>query len=706
VTVSDLQANQPDPLPVIDCDTEEASPALPDEPSPPNYRRRFVAVSAMAAGLVTIPYLWILWFLWGSPNFLRDTPYEGNFYDLQARAMMSGHLSLPNGSLGIEGFFHGGHEYTYFGIFPSIVRMPILLVGHLDGQLTAPALLSTWLITALVVPLLLWRIRGFVRGPAVLGWSEAVAYGVLVAACLGGTVLMQLAANPFVFSEDLAWSVCLALVGFFLLLGILERPTKRQTWLALLVVLAANLNRVTTGWALAGAAILIAAYFALGLGGDEKRRWALRVLAIGLVPLAVASAVNYAKFGMLFGVSNYAQDFTRVNAYRRRFLAANHNSESGTIFIPTALLTYLRPDGVHLSALFPFVTFPTAPPTALGGVLFDRLYRTASVPASMPLAFLLSCWGMVTTFRPRSVGRAHLLRIILLAAAGTGGLLFGWGYIADRYLADFVPFFVLAAAVGMADVWRRLEGRSRVIRRSVLAVIALLGAFSVVASIGIAIVPNEEWTTSQTLHFVQAQKAIADATGVSMRPAVHRGTSLPTWAPAGQLFVVGSCAGLYVSNGERYGTVPKQQYTRTTWMPVEWGTPFLHAFTVRFGPAPRSTTTELVSAGPDTFSISSRPSGSPGMVDVVFVIATRHGILPSLDLPVAVGSQHRVDVVADTAKHLAEVSMDGTVEVSGTLTSSGPIEGHVPSEASTRSRSPMTISVLPSDAPLCRSLAG
>ena len=46
-----------------------------------------------------------------------------NFYDLQARAMLAGRLYLPNGSIGIEAFIHDGHQYTYFGLFPSLLRL-------------------------------------------------------------------------------------------------------------------------------------------------------------------------------------------------------------------------------------------------------------------------------------------------------------------------------------------------------------------------------------------------------------------------------------------------------------------------------------------------------------------------------------------------------------------------------------------------------
>ncbi len=125
--------------------------------------------------------------------------------------------------------------------------------------------------------------------------------------------------------------------------------------------------------------------------------------------------MNYAKFGVPFGVSNFDQVWTHVNAYRRKFLAANHNAEEGTIFVPTNFVTYLRPDGLGLSRVFPFVTLPASPPTALNGVLFDRLYRTASLPASTPLLFLLSIWGLVTAFRPKALGKVARTRLLLLA---------------------------------------------------------------------------------------------------------------------------------------------------------------------------------------------------------------------------------------------------------------------------------------------------
>ena len=40
--------------------------------------------------------------------------------------MEHGHLYISKTVLQIEGFKHAGHYYTYFGILPSLLRIPIL----------------------------------------------------------------------------------------------------------------------------------------------------------------------------------------------------------------------------------------------------------------------------------------------------------------------------------------------------------------------------------------------------------------------------------------------------------------------------------------------------------------------------------------------------------------------------------------------------
>ncbi len=700
------------------------APAEPKASESAGGRHRFVVAVVLGQILVGLPYLWVISTTWGHTNFFRKTNYEDNFYDLQARAMFHGHLWVANGSLGIEGWIHGGREYTYFGLFPSIIRMPILLfTSAADSKLTALSILVSWLATGVFCSLLLWRLRVVVRGDVVVRWTEALSYGALVATVVGGSVLVYLAAVPYVFNEDLAWSVALTVASLFALLGVLEHPTKWRVLGAGVLVFCANMDRTTTGWACAGAAVLIALWLRSGRGGDENRGWFVPVLLVGLIPFAANCAVDWLKFGTPIGLPVTDQVWSHVNAHRQYFLKVNHNSEVGAVFAPADALAYLRPDGIHFTSVFPYVGLPSLPPRSLFGVVFDRRYRTASVTDSMPLLFLLSCWGIVAAFRRQPRGGASLTRLLLICSAGAGGALLLWGYIANRYLADFVPFLALASMVGLVDLWRRAGGRAerraarRAMRRpdarrrprrygSLLAVVVLLGAvISVAFNFAIAIAPNSEWSSVQTLRFVKAQNAISDVTGHPIASSVRTGSSLPELAPANELYIVGQCEGLYISTGEDVSSVPAQEYQRQTWMNVQEGPAFEHTVKITFGPAlAKGASVPLVRAGPSTIYLTTSKTSLPGYLFVAFGEQDPHYSIASLSEVVAVGSTHSVTIVTDTATHVAQVVMNNIALLTNPMVGGSPGVVIAP-PTSTASPGYRIVNTTPANPPaLCRSL--
>ena len=99
------------------------------------------------------------------------------------------------------------------------------------------------MMTGLFSSLMLWRLRIITRGRAVLGRAEAASFGVLVATIMGGSVIVYLAATPFVFNEDFAWSIPLTVGSLFALLGVMERPSTGRVWASGVLILLANLNR-------------------------------------------------------------------------------------------------------------------------------------------------------------------------------------------------------------------------------------------------------------------------------------------------------------------------------------------------------------------------------------------------------------------------------------------------------------------------------
>ncbi len=498
-------------------------------------------------------------------------PYD-NFYDLQARAMFHGHFNIAPGNMGIEAFVHDGKQYTYFGIFPSLLRMPILLVtSSLDRKLTAPSILLAWMMTALASSLMLWRLRILMRGEAIVGRAEAASYGALLATIMGGSVILYLSATPFVYNEDFAWSVPLMLGSLYALLGVMERPTWRGVLASGVLVLFANMNRTPAGYACVVVAFMVAGWFALGRKGTENRRWAVPLVAVAVIPFLVSCAVTYAKFGIPIGLPMADQVWATVNAHRRDFLAANGGKAFSFAFLPSTLWAYLEPFGLHLTSLFPFITPPTAPAAWRAGAVMDQTYPTASIPATMPLLFLLSCWGVFSAFRRKTVGQIRLSRIIVFGAAlSTAGVLL-WGYISERYMADFMPLLIVASAIGLIDIWRRVADRPRRVRRRVLAVTVVLAAYCVVANLAIASGPLPQWTAVQNHRFVSAEKALSLD---SLASTVWHRSSLPHWAPAGQLIAVNGCTGLYMSSGNTLKDVPGQQIEHYTWQPIEQSSSF------------------------------------------------------------------------------------------------------------------------------------
>jgi hypothetical protein len=164
------------------------------------------------------------------------------------------------------------------------------------------------------------------------------------------------------------------------------------------------------------------------------------------------------------------------------------------------------------------------------------------------------------------------MRIPLLAAlAGAAGVAV-WGYLAPRYIGDFLPFLIIASFVGLVDLWRRLGGRSRKLRLSLLGAVIVLGVYGIVANVASASTPNNDWNRAQTLHYVEAQKSLSDSTGNPIVGNIQRGSALPLWAPADKLFIVGDCQALYVSNGMDYShNSPQQAYEHAGWMAVQYG---------------------------------------------------------------------------------------------------------------------------------------
>ncbi|MGH9028091.1 MAG: hypothetical protein ACRDV4_00515 [Acidimicrobiales bacterium] len=711
--------------------------------------RRFTISTLVGSFIGGLIFAWVLFDLFSEKFLFLRQEANDNFYDVQARAILHGHLWLSEVTLGVEGFKHDGHYYTYFGILPSLLRIPFILADPgLSGRLTAPFMFGALVITVLFSAMLLWRVRILVRGTAPLGRAEAFSYGALMTVIAGGSVLVLLASTPWVYNEDLIWSVAATLGSLFALLGILERPSWGRVLLAGALIFAANLDRLPTAYACVGGGILVAAWLALGRGGEDHRRLAILLLALTAVGLAASFAVNWLKFGVPFGLPLWDQVWTHVNAHRREYLRVIGGSGFSIRFLPTTLWTYLQPFGIRVQTVFPYVTLPATPPEVLGlgNPFFEQIYRTASIPASMPLQFLLACWGTVASFLPGASQKAKLLRIPLVAGAAAFGATLFWGYMAPRYEADLIPFLVLGSAAGTVHLWRIAGERSRpraqiavaasagpagtaapserigkvnrlrehvLLPTLVVGVIVVLGLWSIVANFGIAAPPAPGiYDATQAMAYVSAQQTLSKLTGDPLKAYVMRGSRLPYFEPAGRLFVLNNCSpsdgGLYVSTGETFRYKPVQQEQHDTWVPVERGSQLLHLFEYTVNGFSGTNVREpLVSLGSDTIFIQAAKDDR----HVLFGIEgpgfrTTYG--PAAK--VALGDSYGIAVDTDPALHAYSVvthAIGGNYGTFGPIPASGPLVVHSFAAKDGPTSPPIKTVYTPQPAPnmqLCRSV--
>jgi hypothetical protein len=661
---------------------EETQPAaLNNGASGERNKRRFTYAALIGAIIAGVPYFWILTDEWtGTVKPLRSISFFANFYDLQAEAIIHGHLWVPTGKLGIEGFIHDGRTYTYFGLLPSLFRIPILLaIPSLDGRLTAPSMFVAWLFTALFSSLLIWRVRVLLRGGAILGWGETVSVGVLVATILGGSVLLFLAAAPWVYNEDIAWSIPITIATLFVFIGILDRPTKHRVVAAGALILAGVLDRPTPALACIVGAVLIAGWFRFGRGAVEHRRWAPAMAAIAVVPFLVSVLINWLKFGTLLnGLPLSHQVWAQLNAHRRVFLAATGEKGYSFHLIPTDVWAYFQPFGLRLQPTFPFFALPVQPPHVIGGYIIDVLYPTPSVPASMPLLFLLSCCALVVCFRRHASRGAALMRIPLIVAAGATAVDYLLGYIAPRYLGDFLPFLTLGGAIGLIAAWGWLERRRPAARRTALLAVVVLGILSMAINIALAFAPTTEWLPAQATHYIKTVKAISDVTGHPFDKQIKRGRTLPYWAPANDVYIIGDCAGLYLSSGDHFKSDPILQAEHHTWVPVEQGSGLETKLRVTFNaPLRLGTSFPLISTGKDAISIRASGGGS-----VRFVLHDPlYPIIGAKFVP-KIGHPYVVRVETNPILHLAVVQVGSILTaLSGVMSGShlgAAVEVHSP----------------------------
>lgn len=561
--------------------------------------RRFSRAAAAGSLVAVVADLLLL--SAGTLDLFPDPGPLGGFYDAQGRAILDGRLAVDPSAAGFEGFVVNGSTYIYFGPVLSLLRLPVLLATDgLDGRLTVLSMAIGFAFLLAAAAWLHWQVRNVLRPGDEIDRTDTVAVFLMQVGVGAGAVPLFLAGRAVVYHETELWGAALAVASLAAIVMVLRRASLARIALAgLLVTLAIN-TRVPAGLGGVLALLALAALATIGLALRDQRRLttAAALAAAALVALGSSAVVNVAKFGEPFGIPLDKQVFSDLEPSRQAALAANGGSLFGVRYLPTTMLQSVRPDAVGTTRSFPYLGLPRDPPVVVGNARFDTLERSLSAVTSMPLLCLLALVGLVAAALR---GPPRLLIAVALASAAGAGVSLTIAYVTTRYLADFLPFLLLSALVGLQMLLPAV-GRGRH-RTALLAggVVLVLAGVAVNGSVGLVTqrLLSAEAEQAKRAAFVETQDEIDDLLGRTPR-GVASGSALPEPGPPGDLFVLGDCDGLYVA-------------TQSEWAPVErTARSGVRDLTVRFpaGRLERPEALATVGAGRDRATVVAGPGNA------------------------------------------------------------------------------------------------
>ena len=418
---------------------------------------------------------------WTFNPFAVGAVLPGRFFTAQAEAMLQGQLWVEPQDLPAECIFRDGKCFGYFGIFPSIVRLPfILLFGSSIPE-------STAFFVSLAAGIAVWAAVDLCRrivGHVCPEFSAPSAIFMIASSlALGPGSVLILLSDPYVYQEAIVWSIAATLVGGNLMWRWWNERHRWQMIAAILAFTCAAGARVT----MAGIG-LVTTFGILMLAKGSARVTRKMILALSLLcltPLVASFGVLYIKFDA----------FTQpINSYEQAssptwkpIIEKNGGVLVRADFLPTALIAYLRPDALRFSTDYPWISFRFGSgtdssleeisyvPSSRRGSMYVE--RNTSITNVMPLALASTVAAGYSLIRRKRLSIEAVLLVALCTPALATAVNVG---VTARYLGDIYPLVAtgMAFSGSLIPQFGKLKKHGRVI---IAGTVLVLTVFSLVA---------------------------------------------------------------------------------------------------------------------------------------------------------------------------------------------------------------------------------
>jgi hypothetical protein len=388
----------------------------------------------------------------------------GQVFNDMLRRLLHLDLTISRDAIGFEVFSHDGHSYTYFGVLPALVRLPVWLLGQLDGVeygwWSCTIALAIWLWALLrALDEMEARMPPAHRLP-LLQWTMRIAL------LFSGPQIFLLG-RASIYNEAVFWASALAALFNILALRAAAgsgRPTPAQlAWLAVLGGLAVH-ARPSIGIAMClGVSLLLLREAWFGLRRPDRGAVVRALLpTVGVLAAfgLAAAAINMARWGNPLVFADYhAYENLQHRPGGRELLDRFGELDISRVWY--ALLYYVTGTAYFLQSVPLFADW-----------IAQRYFLIATPPAAepllVPLQLALAWLGLRRIWRVADLpaGGAVTAAFVLVGHAFAGAVVLGYYAVAVRYRADFAPFVMFAcllgypaAAAGLASSSERARGR-------------------------------------------------------------------------------------------------------------------------------------------------------------------------------------------------------------------------------------------------------
>jgi hypothetical protein len=445
------------------------------------YRIPQVSLNLYFVALIVIVAVYYLFLLSnGTFQILAPESLDKVFDNILVH-LLRGEFTVDRDAIDYEAVTQDGKTYTYFAVFPAILRllaMPFVEIAHAElARLSC--LVAVVIFVVLQLRMLLIAHHSLPAGSRMPGF-----FIVMVAATVLSGPQLYILGSAWVYHEPILWAAVLAAAfNIIVMRTALSGHDLRTSDLASLAALAglAINTRAPIGVALYLGTVLLVGWAAWSRHAPERTEWrwpasgrvlvravsalardpriSFPVLVLGLLAVA-AGIVNFGRWGnpFAFGGNDYtywAQHHPNV------IVAVNDYGQFNLDRIGIAVLYYATGIPYILKSVPPFAEFLRS--SVIEAPPFTPLLTN-------PLTVILAGVGLYRLWcrpdlQPHSLA---MLRIALIGHASAVVLILAFFTFTLRYRFDFAPFMTLAAFVGYRSLSMTAAGFTGIWRRRIL----------------------------------------------------------------------------------------------------------------------------------------------------------------------------------------------------------------------------------------------